>query len=45
MSIITRSIANADREARYLSLGELKAIGDFYQGGQERLRLAQILMA
>ncbi|HHP7231711.1 MAG TPA: allophycocyanin, partial [Xenococcaceae cyanobacterium] len=40
-----RSIANADREARYLSLGELKAIGDFYQGGQERLRLAQILMA
>ena len=45
MSIITRSIANADREARYLNLGELKAIGDFYQGGEDRLRLAQILVA
>jgi allophycocyanin-B len=45
MSIITRCIANADREARYLSLGELKAIGDFYQGGRDRLRLAQILIA
>lgn len=45
MSIITRSIKNADREARYLSLGELKAIEDFCRGGQDRLRLAQILMA
>lgn len=45
MSIITRSIASADRQARYLSLGELKAIADFYQGGQDRLRLAQILVA
>lgn len=45
MSIITRSIKSADREARYLSLGELKAIADFYQGGQARLRLAQILVA
>jgi allophycocyanin-B len=45
MSIITYSIARADREARYLSLGELKAIADFYQGGQDRLRLAQILVA
>lgn len=45
MSIITRSIKSADREARYLSLGELKAIASFYQGGQDRLRLAQILVA
>jgi len=45
MSIITRSITNADREARYLSLGELKAIGDFYQGGEDRLRLAEVLIA
>lgn len=45
MSIITRSITSADREARYLNLGELKAIGNFYQGGQDRLRLAEILIA
>ena len=45
MSIITRSIASADREARYLNLGELKAIANFYQGGSDRLRLAQILIA
>jgi len=45
MSIITRSIKSADRQARYLNLGELKAIENFYQGGQDRLRLAQILVA
>ncbi|MEM8675715.1 MAG: allophycocyanin subunit alpha-B [Cyanobacteria bacterium P01_G01_bin.67] len=45
MSIITRSIKSADREARYLNLGELKEIADFYQGGKDRLRLAQILVA
>ena len=45
MSIITRSIKTADRQARYLNLGELKAIEDFYKGGEDRLRLAQILMA
>lgn len=45
MSIITRSIKSADRQARYLDLGELKAIEDFYQGGKDRLRLAQILVA
>lgn len=43
MSIITRSIANADREARYLNPSELDAIYDFYQGGGERLRIATIL--
>ncbi|AFY77239.1 MAG: allophycocyanin [Hydrococcus sp. C42_A2020_068] len=45
MSIITRSIANADREARYLNLGELNAIRNFYEGGKNRLRIAQILTA
>ncbi|UBF24297.1 allophycocyanin [Kovacikia minuta CCNUW1] len=43
MSIITRSIANADREARYLSVGELNAIRDFYETGRNRLRIANIL--
>lgn len=45
MSIITRSIAIADREARYLSVGELSAICDFYQGGRNRLRIANIISA
>ena len=44
MSIITRSIAQADREARYLSAGELSAIQDFYEGGLSRLELATVLM-
>ena len=43
MSIITKSIATADREARYLSTGELNAIHEFYQGGANRLGLATIL--
>ncbi|MEM1239647.1 MAG: allophycocyanin subunit alpha-B [Cyanobacteria bacterium P01_H01_bin.26] len=43
MSIITQAIANADREARYLSRGELNTIGHFFGDGQERLRIASIL--
>ncbi|NJO76439.1 MAG: allophycocyanin [Leptolyngbyaceae cyanobacterium RM1_406_9] len=43
MSIITRAIASADREARYLSYGELQAIRDFYEAGPQRLRIASIL--
>ncbi|KST63579.1 allophycocyanin subunit alpha-B [Mastigocoleus testarum] len=43
MSIITRSIAQADREARYLNAGELSAILDFYESGLSRIRLATIL--
>ncbi len=43
MSIITQAIANADREARYLSLGELNNISHFFQDGQQRLRIASIL--
>jgi allophycocyanin-B len=45
MSIITRAIAIADRENRYLSGGELQAIGHFYDDGQHRLRIAEILAA
>jgi allophycocyanin-B len=44
MSIITKAIASADREARYLSPGELRTIRDFYNGGENRLRIATILM-
>lgn len=43
MSIITKSIANADREARYLSVGELGAIRDFFEGGRDRFRIATVL--
>ena len=43
MSIITQAIANADREARYLSRGELNNISYFFQDGQQRLRIASIL--
>jgi allophycocyanin-B len=45
MSIITRSIKNADREARYLNLTELKTISEFYEKGKNRLRIASILTA
>jgi len=44
MSIITKAIASADREARYLSPGELRTIRDFYNGGENRLRIATILI-
>jgi allophycocyanin-B len=45
MSIITQSIAIADREARYLNLGELGAIRDFLEAGQHRIGIASTLMA
>lgn len=45
MSIITQSIANADREARYLSHGELNALRSFFAEGSQRLRIAAILTA
>ncbi|MGF1567454.1 MAG: allophycocyanin subunit alpha-B [Nodosilinea sp.] len=45
MSIITQSIANADREARYLSRGELNALRGFFEDGDQRLRIASILTA
>jgi allophycocyanin alpha subunit len=43
MSIVTKSIVNADAEARYLSPGELGRIKGFVKGGETRLRIAQTL--
>jgi allophycocyanin alpha subunit len=43
MSIVTKSIVNADAEARYLSPGELDRIKAFVSTGQSRLRIAQTL--
>ncbi|MEO1373784.1 MAG: allophycocyanin subunit alpha [Cyanobacteria bacterium J06635_10] len=43
MSIVTKSIVNADAEARYLSPGELDRIKSFVTGGERRLRIAQTL--
>jgi allophycocyanin alpha subunit len=43
MSIVTKSIVNADAEARYLSPGELERIKSFVTSGEGRLRIAQTL--
>ena len=43
MSIVTKSIVNADAEARYLSPGELDRIKGFVTSGESRLRIAQVL--
>jgi allophycocyanin alpha subunit len=43
MSVVTKSIVNADAEARYLSPGELDRIKSFVSSGQRRLRVAQTL--
>ena len=43
MSIVTKSIVNADAEARYLSPGELERIKNFVASGERRLRIAQVL--
>ena len=43
MSIVTKSIVNADSEARYLSPGELDRIKSFVTSGESRLRLVQVL--
>lgn len=43
MSIVTKSIVNADAEARYLSPGELDRIKGFVTTGEKRLRIVQIL--
>jgi allophycocyanin-B len=45
MSIITRTIATADREARFLNVGELSAIQNFLVEAQHRIRIAEILTA
>ena len=43
MSIVTKSIVNADAEARYLSPGELDRIKSFVSSGAARLRIAETL--
>ncbi|NJL43061.1 MAG: allophycocyanin [Pseudanabaena sp. SU_2_4] len=43
MSVVTKSIVNADAEARYLSPGELDRIKNFVGSGARRLRIAQTL--
>jgi len=43
MSIVTKSIVNADAEARYLSPGELDRIKAFVTSGAARLRIAEVL--
>ena len=43
MSIVTKSIVNADAEARYLSPGELDRIKTFVTSGEKRVRIAQIM--
>jgi allophycocyanin alpha subunit len=43
MSIVTKSIVNADAEARYLSPGELDRIKGFVSSGEKRLRIAQVI--
>jgi len=43
MSIVTKSIVNADAEARYLSPGELDRIKAFVTSGEARLRIAEVL--
>lgn len=43
MSIVTKSIVNADAEARYLSPGELDRIKAFVNSGESRLRIAESL--
>ena len=45
MSIVTKSIVNADAEARYLSPGELDRIKSFVVSGTTRLNIAQVLSA
>jgi allophycocyanin alpha subunit len=43
MSIITKTIVNADAEVRYLTPGELEQINIFVKSGDRRLRLAKTL--
>lgn len=45
MSIVSKSIVNADAEARYLSPGELDRIKAFVSSGERRLRIAETLTA
>jgi allophycocyanin-B len=43
MSVVSQVILNADDELRYPSSGELKSISEFFQTGEQRVRIANIL--
>jgi allophycocyanin-B len=43
MSVVSQVILNADDELRYPSTGELQSIVDFFQTGEQRLRIATTL--
>nr|YP_009546137.1 allophycocyanin alpha subunit [Gloeochaete wittrockiana]ASQ40198.1 allophycocyanin alpha subunit [Gloeochaete wittrockiana] len=43
MSIVAKSIVNADAEARYLSPGELDRIKTYVASGESRIRISKIL--
>ncbi|MFQ3615785.1 MAG: allophycocyanin subunit alpha-B [Cyanobacteriota bacterium] len=43
MSVVSQVILNADDELRYPSSGELKSISEFFQTGEQRVRIAKIL--
>ncbi len=43
MSVISQVILHADDELRYPSSGELKNIKDFFQTGEQRMRIASTL--
>ncbi|HAZ45369.1 MAG TPA: allophycocyanin [Cyanobacteria bacterium UBA11371] len=43
MSVVSQVILKADDELRYPSIGELKSIKDFFQTGEQRVRIANTL--
>jgi allophycocyanin alpha subunit len=43
MSLIIKSILQADAEARYLNPGDMEPIKNFVKSGERRLRLVQVL--
>jgi len=43
MSVVMKSILNADADARFLTPGELAGIKDFIASGERRVKLVQIL--
>lgn len=43
MSVISQVLLKADDELRYPTTGELQTISDFFQTGEQRLRIATTL--
>jgi allophycocyanin-B len=43
MSVVSQVLLTADDELRYPSVGELKGLTDFFQTGNQRLRIASAL--